>query len=93
MWNIACLGGTGCLWSLYLFPTLFYPYCRTRMLPLAAAITMGERISWRGEGEVGMSMLPLVAAITLDERIRVGIMVSDGMWGRGEGGLEGRLMH
>ena len=42
LWNIACLGGTGCLWSLYLFPTLFYPYCRTRMLPLAAAITMGE---------------------------------------------------
>lgn len=41
-WNALCIVGSGGLWSLYLFPALFYPYCRTRILPLAAAITFSE---------------------------------------------------
>ena len=42
LWNALCIAGTGGLWTLYLFPALFYPYCRTRVLPIAAAITFGE---------------------------------------------------
>lgn len=42
-WWSGLLLATCCLWSLFAFPKLLYPYCRNRVLPLMMAVALGKR--------------------------------------------------